>query len=334
MTTGERVSSAAAARSRRFALLPAVALLSLLLFSCGGGEGEQDRRQEGGAQSREREVVRIAYVEWSSSVASANVAKAVLQEQLGYRVELMPESAEGMWRRVADGSADAMLSAWLPKTHREYLAEYRGEAEDLGANLSGVRTGLVVPRVTVGRQTAGSGLRNTPYIPVTTIPELHDYREEFSGRIVGIDRGAGIMQRSREALEAYSLGDSYRLVAGSEETMLEELSAAIASQQWIVVTGWTPHWAFSRWNLEFLDDPKNIYGEEEEIHTVVRRGLRAELPAAYDFLDAFRWRSSDIGQIMLWNHDERRTFAYENAVRWIKTHSNRVEEWVGERSRR
>ncbi len=31
---------------------------------------------------------------------------------------------------------------------------------------------------------------------------------------------------------------------------------AIRKKQWIVVTGWSPHWMFGRWNLHYLDDPK------------------------------------------------------------------------------
>jgi len=42
--------------------------------------------------------VELAYVEWSCATASVNVVKAVLQEKLGYTVEITPVSAAAMWR--------------------------------------------------------------------------------------------------------------------------------------------------------------------------------------------------------------------------------------------
>ena len=65
------------------------------------------------AVAGEKKVVRIAYTDWSSSVASAHLVQAVLQEELGRRVDLQRMEAEEMWQAVADDRADAMLSAWL-----------------------------------------------------------------------------------------------------------------------------------------------------------------------------------------------------------------------------
>ncbi|MNW00406.1 Glycine betaine-binding protein OpuAC precursor [compost metagenome] len=40
---------------------------------------------------------------------------------------------------------DATASAWLPLTHADYWNKYKDKVEDLGPNMTGVRTGLVVP---------------------------------------------------------------------------------------------------------------------------------------------------------------------------------------------
>ena len=37
--------------------------------------------------------------------------------------------------------------------------------------------------------------------------------------------------------------------------------------------GWTPHWMFDQFDLKFLDDPKKVYGDLEEIHAIAWKGF-------------------------------------------------------------
>ncbi len=281
----------------------------------------------GSAGAQEKPVVRLAYMQWSSSVASAHLVQAVLQEELGCQVQLLRMGAEDIWQAVAEGRADAMLSGWLPVTHRQYFERYGQQLVDLGPNLKGARIGLVVPDVSVGRQTGPLGKRARPYIEAESIPDLREYSRQFRRHIVGIDPQAGIMERTREAIEVYDLED-FRLIEGSEVSMTAELSHAIRHQEWIVVTGWTPHWMFARWNLRFLDDPQNVYGGAEAIHTMVRRGLKDEMPAVNTFLDRFSWSPEEASQYMVWNQADHGLYPYEKALRWMYTHPEQVARWL------
>jgi glycine betaine/proline transport system substrate-binding protein len=112
------------------------------------------------AQAAEKGRVTLAYVEWSSEIASTNLVRAVLEEKMDYECEIIPMQADEMWQAVAKGEIDGMLSAWLPETQKTYYEEYSEDCVDLGPNLEGAKTGLVVPNVTLGRQTAATGLRN------------------------------------------------------------------------------------------------------------------------------------------------------------------------------
>jgi glycine betaine/proline transport system substrate-binding protein len=271
--------------------------------------------------------VKLAYVEWSSEIASTNVVKAVLQEKMGYGCEIISMAADEMWEAVATGRVDAMVAAWLPGTHGHYYESVKDQVVDLGPNLEGTQIGLVVPDVTVGRQTAGTGQRNKPYITVDSIPELKDYAGKFRGRIVGIDPEAGIMKKTKEAMEQYGL-DNFRLIEGSEVSMTAELSNAIRKQRWIVVTGWIPHWKFARWTLKFLEDPKNVYGGKEQINTIVRKGLKEDMPEVYTFLDKFHWSPDDMGQLMIWIREDEGMFPYEKALRFMRTHPKVVQSWL------
>ena len=79
--------------------------------------------------------IELAYVEWSCATASVNVVKAVLQEKLGYKVEIIPVSAAAMWQAVACGDVDGMTTAWLPVTHAHYMAKMKDKVVDLGSTV-------------------------------------------------------------------------------------------------------------------------------------------------------------------------------------------------------
>lgn len=97
------------------------------------------------SSSRKRQKLKLAYVAWDSEIASTNVVKAVLEEKLGYKVDMLQVEAGPMWAGISDGSADAIVAAWLPTTHKDYYDKYKGKFEDLGSNLNGTKLGLVVP---------------------------------------------------------------------------------------------------------------------------------------------------------------------------------------------
>ncbi len=60
-----------------------------------------------------------------------------------------------------------------------------------------------------------------------------------------------------------------------------------------------PHWKFAKYDLKYLEDPKNVYGGDEQIHTIVRKGLKEEHPAAYAMLDRFEWTPDDMAKVMV-----------------------------------
>ncbi|WP_027370400.1 glycine betaine ABC transporter substrate-binding protein [Desulfovermiculus halophilus] len=278
-------------------------------------------------QAADKGPVKLAYVEWSSEIASTNLVRAVIQEKLGHSCEIVPMQADQMWKAVAEGEVDAMVSAWLPETQKKYYEKYSDQCVDLGPNLEGAKTGLVVPNVTLGRQTAATGLRNKPYIKAESIADLSEYADKFHRMIVGIDPQAGVMHNTREAMRAYGL-ERFTLTQGSEQTMTSALGRAISKQEWIVVTGWVPHWMFARWELKFLEDPKGVFGGEEHINTIAREGLAEDMPDVAEFLDNFYWEPEDMGQLMVWIHDDKGLYPYEKALRYIRTHPDQVNSWL------
>jgi len=273
----------------------------------------------------ERKTVIIAYEDWSSEIASSNVIKAVLQKRLGVKCVLKRMSVSEQYAAVSNGTVDAMVDAWLP-VQQNYLDAHKDQLEDLGPNLKGAKLGLVVPQVSSTWLLSEDGQTTEPYMVIDSIEEINDHYDDFGGKIIGIEEDSGMMRTMREKLiPAYGLED-FELIAGNEVTMTAQLADAIKKKRWVVVLGWTPHWKFGRWNLKFLKDPKNMWGESARIHTLARKGLKDEMPEVYDFLDSFRWTPEEMEQLLIWNH--MKDTPYDNAQRWMNYNKERVESWI------
>ncbi len=273
----------------------------------------------------EKKTITIGLEDWSSEIASSNVVKAVLQKKLGVKCILKRMSVTDQYEAVSDGRIDAIVGSWQP-AQQKYLDRHKGQYEDLGPNLKSARLGLVVPQVSSTWLLAQDGQTTEPYMVIDSIEEINDHYDDLEGKIIGIEEDSGMMTVMREKLiPAYGL-DDFELVAGNETTMTAQLADAIKKKKWIVVLGWTPHWKFGRWNLKFLKDPKNIWGQTARIHTLVRTGLKEEMPDVHDFLDSFRWTTKEMEQLLIWN--EMKDTPYDNALRWMNYNKERVSTWV------
>lgn len=261
------------------------------------------------ASAVEKPSVKIGYVDgWADSVATTHVAAEVIKQRLGYEVELLPVATGIMWQGVAKGQLDAMLSAWLPETHGAYYDKLKDQVENLGANFKDAKIGLIVPQ----------------YVTAKSIADLQTEKDAFAGRIVGIDAGSGVMRKTDEAIKAYGL--DYKLLASSGSAMTAELARAIKANKAVVVTGWIPHWMFAKWQLRFLDDPKNVYGAAEHVDNIANPGLAAKAPPVYAFLKKFSWTPTEIGEVMLAIEEGAKPAAA--AQQWVQAHPQRVQEWL------
>ncbi len=254
--------------------------------------------------------IKLAYVNWADGTALTHLVQAVLEQKLGYRVELTMADAAPVFTSVADGGYDAFVDAWVPVTHADYMERYSESLVDLGPNYQGTRIGLVVP----------------DYVDAESIADLAQTPERFGKRIVGIDSGAGIMKATERAIDQYQL--DLRLLPSSEAAMTASLKQAIDRREPIVVTGWKPHWMFARWSLRFLNDPRDVFAGTENIHTVVREGFVEDYPDAANFLRNFQVNAEQLQGLM----DQMRDPHSDPEIiarRWVEAHPDVVSRWLG-----
>ena len=117
----------------------------------------------------------------------------------------------------------------------------------------------------------------------------------------------------------------YELITSSDAAMTSALGGALENGEHIVVTLWSPHWAFAEYNtdeynLVYLDDPEGTFGAAEDIITFGSEAFNAsaEKEHAKTILSKFNWTDEDIGAVMGYiNAEEGQDANAKGAQKWI-----------------
>jgi len=260
--------------------------------------------------------IKIGWTAWSDAEAITKIARQILEEKMGYDVELVMSDIGVQYQALKSQDIDIMLMSWLPVTHQNYWKKYAKDVVNLGPLYTRAKLGWVVPE----------------YVPedkINSIDDLtdKDVAEKLDSKITGIDPGAGLMQASEKAMKEYGLSDAgYDLVASSGAGMTAALARAIEKDDWIVVTGWSPHWMFAKWDLRYIEDPKGTLGGRERIHALARKGFYQDVPyEVFEFFTRMYIPLSELEAVML----NASKSSYGDAVdKYIEENPQRVQYWM------
>jgi glycine betaine/proline transport system substrate-binding protein len=259
--------------------------------------------------NEETKEITIAYVDgWAEGVAMTYITQHILESQ-GYTVTTKKAAVDLVFASMANGDVDVFMDAWLPITHKEKVAKFGDKIQSLGTNLDEARIGLVVPA----------------YVTINSIEELNSVADKFDGKLIGIEKGAGITAKTDLAIEEYKL--NLEQLNSSSIAMLTQLTKAINENRWIAVAGWAPHWKFGRYDLKFLEDPKGIYGTNEHLETYARKGFKEEDPFAATYFANFFLTDSQMGKLLaqMKDGDDDKD---ATAKAWIAENQDLVKSWL------
>lgn len=250
--------------------LGALATMATLIAGCGSGAS---------SASGAGKTITIGYIDWPEDVAASHLWDQILTQK-GYHVKLINASVAPVFEGVGQGSVSLFMDAWLPHTQGTYWNRIKDNAIKINSwYTSPTKEGFVVP----------------DYVTIHSISQLTSHAAEFHNQIVGIDAGAGEMALAAKAIHAYGLPE--KLVTSSDSGMLAALSKAESAHQPVVVTLWSPHWAFAKWHLKYLSDPKNIFGPADHIYTIANKSFPSQHPQVDKWLKNFHLNQTQLGQL-------------------------------------
>ncbi|MFB9236007.1 glycine betaine ABC transporter substrate-binding protein [Plantactinospora siamensis] len=254
--------------------LALTAALALGAAACGGSSGA--------GSGGDKKKITIGYMAWDEAVAASNLWKKVLEDK-GYQVELKNLEAGLVFGGLASKDIDLFLDGWLPQTHASYLDKYGKRLDDVGTWYDNASLSIAVPK----------------YVQdVNSIEDLSGKAGEFNGELIGIEPGAGLTKATQEkTLPQYGLDGSMKLKTSSTPAMLAALDSAIKNKKPVAVTLWHPHWAYAKYDLKDLKDPKGTLGKAEQVHTLTRKGFDKDFPEVTDMLKKFKMDNEQLATL-------------------------------------
>jgi glycine betaine/proline transport system substrate-binding protein len=259
--------------------------------------------------------VRFGYVEWPEAVMKTQVVADVL-EALGYETTAQSLSVPLVLKGVSTGDLDVFLETWLPSME-SMVAPYLddGSITMSAHNLDGTLYAAAVPTYVYE---AG----------VTSLADLDAHADRFGREYYGIEPGNDGNEIMRRAIEAdtYGLSD-WQLVESSEQGMLQMVERATQRGEWIVFSGWQPHWMNSAFEMSYLDDPEDIWGGEGFVATVANTQFLEDNPNLARFFEqvavSLETQGDWIDQYGRQGRDPE-----EVAREWITANLASVTDWV------
>lgn len=316
------------------------ALLALLaasaLFAVGCGDED---RPTSGPEAGAGVTLRLAVNPWTGSAVNANVAKVLLERELGYTVELVNIDENRQFPAIASGDLDASLEVW-PSGHaadiNRYIEGRRGGPLRDGGIIDGGELGLI----------GNIGWWIPTYL-VEERPELARYQgfegneDVVGGTFVGGD--PTFVSYDEEIIK--SLGLDLRVEnTGSERALIRAIDDAYRSKEPILAYFYTPHWAHRKYDLTEVQLP--AYDEDCEEAARERDGegydcdyandvlfkalslrLEDKAPAAFRFLSNFKYTTDDQQEIAFLVDSEGMSMS-EAADQWIGENPDVWRKWL------
>jgi glycine betaine/proline transport system substrate-binding protein len=313
------------------------AIVAIAAAACsGGGTGSAPPASTGtGATTPPAAggTVNIAVNPWVGYTASAAVVAYVLEEKMGYTVNLKDLKEDVSWQGFESGEVDVILEDWgHPELEKLYVTDKK-VAMDAGENGNIGIIGWYVPKFFADAH---------PEI-LQDVKNLNNYAAEFKtsesgdqGQFLGTDPS---YVQYDEAL-VKNLGLNFKVIfTGSETATVQAIQQAVTQQKPLLFYWWDPHWLNSQVELtrvplpaytEGCDaDPQAIACDYPE--TPLRKFIRTEFNDnggdAATMIKNWKWTNAD--QNLVADYITNQDMSPEEAAKkWVDENQAAWEAWV------
>ncbi|MBW9116052.1 glycine betaine ABC transporter substrate-binding protein [Rhizobium cauense] len=249
------------------------------------------------AAHAEEKTINMGTLSWEDLTPITGITKKVL-EDAGYTVKVTEFSEWGIAYAALTKGDIQVLASQTDYVAQDYWNKNKNRLEKISPVSHGLYQAIAVPA----------------YVPIDSLEQLKENSEKFSGKIIGIEPGSGLMRDASTAVKDYDI--KLQLVEGSTAAMTAALKSAYDRKEWIAVTVWEPSWMVQKFPVKYLKDPKGIFPPPQGYYWIGQKGFSEENPHAREVMASVYVPIADITAI-------------NGAVKDGKTMDQAVQDWVG-----
>ena len=322
-----------------------IAVLAMLAAACGGGttattagDGGTTTAGDGttAAPSGDKPTINIVANAWTASALNAEIAKQLIESELGNPVEIVAIDENTMFTGLSDGSLDAVLEIWpsgITADEQAFIDD--GSVVNIGELGTIGKIGWFVPQYVIDEHpelATWEGFADPANAALFATADTGD-----QGRFLGTD--PSYSQYDEAIISNLDLPFQVQF-SGSEAATVAELDLRVAANEPIVMYWWTPTAAVAKYNLvnvalpehsaECYADPAAIdcdYPEDVLIKAASAQ-LQEKAPDVLAFLENFTITTEDqlsmLPAVEIDGED-----AADVAARWISEHEDVWSAWLG-----
>jgi glycine betaine/proline transport system substrate-binding protein len=298
-------------------------ILALIVSACGGA-------------AQPKITLKLAINPWTGSAVNIHVAKILLEEQMGYKVEALDIDENAQFAAMAKGDVSATLEIW-PSGHAEDYKTYIEDqkvVEDAGKLGVVGKIGWYIPTYLVDKDPSlatWEGIKANAAMFKTA--ETGDKGQFLEGDPSWVYYDQDIIT---------NLGMDFQIVqAGSEQAILAAIDAAYSRQEPVIFYFWTPHSVHAKYKLTEVKLPAYTDAcgakagsggvdcdyPQDVLYKAVWGKLKDEAPDAYQFLKNMNYTNDD--QIAMIADVELNGKKPEEAARaWVDAHKDTWQKWI------
>ncbi len=222
------------------------------------------------------------------------VFRKVVEKKLNIPVEDIVVPSLELFKSINDLVVDATLAPWMPYSCKSYWEEYNENIEEIGPNTYGCRLGLVTPK----------------YVDINEVEDILQHGDKIDYKIYSLRRTSYIGSLMSEIKEKYNL-DNIEIIYMDTDELLNKFDEMYKRNEWIIITGWQPHYTFGEYELKFLNEPKHVFGKVEHLTTYVNKDLKRKNPKLYDIIKNFKMDMNSLNNSL---SQIRRGIPYDTVV--------------------
>lgn len=265
------------------------------------------------AQDTDNTIV-LGNSNWPGLRGKNAIVKYIL-ENIGYKVKRTSATDPMIRRGVIDGDIDIYLGTWMPSL-KNSRKKNQTKQHLVTKNMHEGILGMAVPKYV-----AEEG--------ITSLADLKEHAEKFDKKLYVGPAGWVYDGALRDAQKdnIYNLED-WELVSSNPAALWAQLRKAIENKEWIVWAAWKPHWMNIVHDMEYLDDPQNIFGNKYSwVETITRKGFPQDHPEVTTFLKNFIIKS-ETQSLLSYEIGQKEKDVDEFAEKWVKDNIYRVSSFL------